>query len=159
MNKIYYKRQIATILTGWLGVGSLPGPKGTWGSLAALPFSWVIMNYSGREGLLLASIVCCVIGIFAVNNYVRFTKTKDPSFAVIDEVAGQWLTLIVLNQPSILGFAIGFMLFRLFDIVKPFPCRFLEKLPDGLGVMADDMMAGIYAGACLYGIQIFYPNV
>lgn len=153
--------QIHTInlLTSWFGAGSLKGPKGTWGSLAALPFAWIILTFLGSYGLFCASILCFFLGIFVVTSYVRRTKTKDPSFAVIDEVAGQWLTLVFLNQLSIIGFALGFILFRFFDITKPPPCRYLERLPDGVGVMADDMMAGLYAGTCLYGIQIFYPII
>lgn len=149
------KKVIIDGLTGWFGAGNLPGPKGTWGSLAALPFAWLILNLWGNIALLGASFVCFIVGVFVVTQYVRRTQTKDPSFAVIDEVAGQWLTLSVLMTPNILGFVIGFGLFRFFDILKPPPCKALEKLPEGLGVMADDMAAGIYAGICLYMIKLF----
>ncbi len=151
--------KIADILTSWFGAGSLPGPKGTWGSLFALPFAWIIFAYLGQGALFSASIICFIIGVIVVDNYVRRTNTKDPSFAVIDEVAGQWLTLVALNNLTIMGFCIGFFLFRLFDILKPPPCRQLENLPEGLGVMLDDMAAGIYAALCLYCLQFYVPDI
>ena len=151
--------KIVDTLTCWFGAGSLKGPRGTWGSLAALPFAWLIQYFFARDGLFIASIICFFVGVVVVDSYVRRTKTKDPSFAVIDEVAGQWLTLVVLNQFSFIGFTIGFFLFRFFDILKPPPCRKLEDLPDGLGVMADDMAAGAYAAVCLYIIQLYMPWV
>jgi phosphatidylglycerophosphatase A len=151
--------KLINILTCWFGAGALPGPKGTWGSLAALPFAWLIYYFFQNEGLFVASIICFFIGIIVVDFYVKRTKTKDPSFAVIDEVAGQWISLVVLNQATLVGFLIGFLFFRFFDILKPTPCRMLEKLPNGLGVMADDMVAGIYAAICLYVIQLYMPNI
>lgn len=151
--------KIADTLTCWFGAGRLKGPKGTWGSLAALPFAWAIMYLFGNSGLFVASIICFFVGIVAVDSYVKRTHTKDPSFAVIDEVAGQWLSLVVLNHLSIVGFVIGFFLFRFFDILKPPPCRKLEDLPDGLGVMADDMAAGVYTAMCLYFLQLYLPQI
>lgn len=151
--------KIADLLTGWFGTGNLLGPRGTWGSLVALPFAWIIFSYCGQGGLFSASMICFVIGVIAVDSYVRRTKTKDPSFAVIDEVAGQWLTLVFLNNLGLIGFSLGFFLFRIFDILKPPPCRYLESLPEGLGVMADDLMAGVYAGICLYIFQYYRPEI
>jgi phosphatidylglycerophosphatase A len=151
--------KIADMLTSWFGVGSLLGPRGTWGSLAALPFAWIIVSFFGNSGLFVASIVCFFVGIVAVDSYVKRTQTKDPSFAVIDEVAGQWLSLVVLHHLSLVGFCFGFFLFRFFDILKPPPCRKLEDLPDGLGVMADDMAAGVYTAVCLYSLQLYMPEI
>lgn len=153
MSKIAEK--IVDILTCWFGAGALPGPRGTWGSLAALPCAALIHIFMGKDALLVASFVCFFIGIIVVDAYVKRTQTKDPSFAVIDEVAGQWLTLVVLDKVSLMGYLIGFFLFRFFDILKPPPCRQLEALPGGLGVMIDDMAAGAYAAVCLYFIQLY----
>lgn len=151
--------KIVDILTSWFGVGRLEGPKGTWGSLAALPFAWFIMQHYGNAGLFAASIICFILGVIVVDNYVRRTKTTDPSFAVIDEVAGQWLTLVALDKMTVIGFCVGFFLFRFFDILKPPPCRQLEDLPEGLGVMTDDMAAGIFAAICLYILQYHKPEI
>ena len=91
-----------------------------------------------------------LIGIWAAGVEARSTNTKDPGQVVIDEVAGQWITLAgatTLNWKSLL---LGFVLFRLFDIWKPAPVRQLEKLPDGTGIVADDLMAGVYGAVVLY---------
>jgi len=149
--------KIVNCLTCWFGAGALPGPRGTWGSLAALPFAALIDYFFAKDGLFIATIICFFVGVIVVDLYVKRTQTKDPSFAVIDEVAGQWLTLVVLDSITISGYIIGFMLFRFFDILKPPPCKKLEALPNGLGVMADDMAAGTYAAICLYLIQLYAP--
>lgn len=149
---------VVDMLTSWFGAGSVIGPKGTWGSLLALPFAWVIFRHFGDGGLFVASMICTVVGVIVVDAYVRRTNIKDPSFAVIDEVAGQWLTLVVLNKLTLMGFCIGFLLFRFFDILKPPPCRQLEHLLEGLGVMLDDLAAGVYAGICLYALQYYKPE-
>lgn len=135
----------AHLLATWFSSGLLPGAPGTWGSLAALPFAALFLWVGGSTLLFAASILIYLVGIWASNRYAESIGKKDPGAVVIDEVAGQWLALVpVCLEP--VGFLIGFALFRTFDILKTWPANRLEQdLPGGLGIMSDDMVAGLYA--------------
>lgn len=151
------------------GVGYLPLAPGTWGSLVGIGFFallrdciiWLFANLErtkqwdmlqtvyGVLTLELAAVSCiAVIGIWAASRTERLSEKKDPGKVVVDEVAGQMIAL--LPVPLALGSVwwctiLAFILFRFFDIVKPYPARKLESLPGGLGIMADDLVAGVYA--------------
>jgi phosphatidylglycerophosphatase A len=143
----------AALLATWFGAGLLPVAPGTWGSLAALPFAWVIAGLGGRGALLAAALVAFAVGCWAAGEYERETGTKDPGAVVIDEVAGQWVTLAFVPL-SLWSTVLGFVLFRVADIVKPWPASLAERrLAGGLGVMADDIVAGAYAGLALLAID------
>ncbi|MGO9083993.1 MAG: phosphatidylglycerophosphatase A [Candidatus Sulfotelmatobacter sp.] len=144
----------ATPIATFFGIGRLrPGP-GTWGSAAAL-LLWAALAHALNPGLrtpvvIALAILITLIGIPAATQVARSSGSKDPQFVVIDEVAGQLIALIAVP----LGwktFLAGFILFRAFDIVKPPPVRQLEKLPEGTGIVLDDVAAGIYA---LVGMQL-----
>ncbi|HKW53658.1 MAG TPA: phosphatidylglycerophosphatase A [Stellaceae bacterium] len=140
----------AALLATWFGAGLLPWAPGTWGSLAALPFAWAIATLLGPAALVVAAAIMFVIGWWAAARVGRASGIADEGSIVIDEVAGQWLTLAVV-RPSPATYLLGFLLFRLFDITKPWPARTAERtIPGGLGVMADDIVAGIYAAVLLY---------
>ena len=136
-----------TLVATFFGAGRLrPGP-GTWGSLAAMLLWWLLASHvpaSLHVPVILALIVASTaIGIPAATLEARGCGEKDPSHVVIDEVAGQLVTLIacpILWKPLLAGF----ILFRAFDIVKPPPIRRLEKLPEGMGIVVDDLGAGVY---------------
>lgn len=147
-------RRINRIILSWFGSGYSPKAPGTAGSVAALPFAWVIASAWGATGLIVAGVIAFAIGWAAV---AATPEAKaDPGWVVIDEVAGQWLTLAVV-PPGIILYGIGFMLFRGFDIFKPWPIRTLERrIPGALGVMVDDVAAAVYAGLILYFVKIFY---
>lgn len=103
--------------------------------------------------LAIINIVLFALGVWASNRTCEKTGIKDPGIIVIDEVSGQFISLMplaLLPSLSIVGIAIGFVLFRLFDIFKPYPIRQLERLPGGLGVMADDALAGVYAAILVW---------
>jgi len=142
----------ATTVATFFGAGRLrPGP-GTWGSLATVLLWWLLAQqipptWQPMAAVLLA-IVAILVGIPAATRVCRASGVKDPQFVVIDEVAGQLITLIAvpLAWQSLLA---GFILFRGFDILKPPPVRQLEKLPEGFGIVLDDVGAGIYAAALL----------
>ena len=137
------------------GIGYLPKAPGTWGSLAALPFAWVIATMAGPAGLLTATAVVFVLGVWASGSFTRRTGRKDPGMIVIDEVAGQWLTLVVAPVDPYYYLA-GFVLFRIADITKPWPASWADrKLGGGLGVMLDDVFAGAYAAAVLFAAQLY----
>lgn len=145
----------ANLLATWFGVGYLPKAPGTWGSLAALPFAWVISATGGPIALLIAAAVALAIGIWAAEQLEKATQAKDPGHVVIDEVAGQWLTLVPIAPDPFL-YAIGFLLFRIADIFKPWPANWCDRrLSGGLGVMLDDIVAGAYAGIALMLIVEF----
>ncbi len=137
-------------LSTWFGAGLLPKIPGTWGSAAALPFAWAIAWYGGHWTLLPASFAAFGVGIWAAGVYSRRSGIKDAGPIVIDEVAGQWLTLAPFAFDPLNWFA-GFILFRAADIVKPWPASWADReVKGGFGVMLDDMFAGVYAGAALF---------
>jgi phosphatidylglycerophosphatase A len=134
----------------FFGAGLLKPAPGTWGSVAALLLwaAFAMGAHPPRLTLLLALIAGIVlsvaIGIPAATIAARESGRKDPGFVVIDEVAGQWIAL--QGCPADWKHAlIALVLFRLFDITKPFPARQLESLPDGWGIVFDDVAAGLYA--------------
>jgi phosphatidylglycerophosphatase A len=138
----------ATLTATFFGIGRLhPGP-GTWGS-AATVLLWAVAAYELPTPLrtplaiALAAFVT-LIGIPAATRVARASGGKDPQFVVIDEVAGQLIALIAVPL-AWKTFLAGFILFRAFDIVKPPPVRQLEKLPEGTGIVLDDVAAGIFA--------------
>jgi phosphatidylglycerophosphatase A len=138
----------ATLMATFFGAGRLrPGP-GTWGSLATALLWWLLASHlppSARIPVILLLIVIVVaVGIPAATLEARGCGKKDPSHVVIDEVAGQLVTLIAC--PIVWqGLLAGFILFRGFDILKPPPVRSLERLPEGTGIVVDDLGAGVYA--------------
>lgn len=135
----------AVWLSTWFGCGLAPFARGTWGSLAALPLAAISVWLGGTLALQIVSAALLAIGIAASDVYARLTGIKDPDEVVIDEVAGQCLTLLVVPLAP-LPYLAGFLLFRFFDVAKPFPIRWLERnLPGGWGIMLDDTGAAIYA--------------
>ena len=132
-------------LSEWLAtcfkIGHLPIAPGTWGSLAAVIGWWLWLQYLDPLVFIVLIITIFIIGVFATNIIIDHTGEKDPSRIVIDEVAGQWLGLLMLPDGA-LYIAAAFISFRLLDIIKPWPIRQLEKFPKGWGVMLDDMLAG-----------------
>ncbi len=139
------KRFAAYALATWFGVGYTPLAPGTAGTIAALPVWWPMR---GRPlALVSASIALAAAGIWAANEVVRRTKTKDPQIVVVDEVAGVLLALAAA-PPTWRGAAAAVVLFRVCDQLKPFPARRAERrLPGGWGVVLDDMAAGVWAAA------------
>ena len=133
------------------GAGYARYAPGTVGSILALPFAWLLAWSGGRFVLLLAGIAALAVGAWASELYVAQTKTFDPKECVIDELAGQWIAC-AFAPVSFTGFALAFVLFRLFDIWKPWPVRQAEHLHGGLGVMADDVVAALMAGAVLVAL-------
>lgn len=138
----------ATLVATVFGVGRIhPGP-GTWGS-AVTVVTWAALAYDLPPALqtpiaIGLAVLVTLIGIPAATRVARASGGKDPQFVVIDEVAGQLIALIAVPL-AWKTFLVGFILFRVFDIVKPPPVRQLERLPDGTGIVLDDVAAGIFA--------------
>lgn len=141
-----------TLLATWFGSGLARRAPGTWGSLAALPFAAVIHWLGGGWALLAASLLVFALGLAVSGVYARAGDDPDPGAVVIDEVAGQWLTLAPLCL-SWESYAFGFLLFRAFDISKLWPVSLVEaRFGGAFGIMADDMVAGLYAGLIGYAL-------
>jgi len=141
--------RIATQIATVLGVGRSPTAPGTAGSVVALPFAWAIAAFGGRFVLMLAAILVLGIGAWACEIYARANGRDDPSECVIDEVAGQWI-ICAFAPLSIAAYFLAFILFRIFDIVKPWPIRLVEqRVPGGLGIMADDVVAALMGSIIL----------
>jgi phosphatidylglycerophosphatase A len=136
-------------------VGHMRPAPGTWGSLAALPFAWIIITFTGFWGLLAFSIITFWVGLWATREDTRGKDDHDPSEIVIDEVAGQWIALLpvayganMMNVDVLAlwsGWIAAFALFRLFDITKPSLVGWADRRDDAMGVMLDDVIAGIFA--------------
>jgi phosphatidylglycerophosphatase A len=142
---IHIKRGAWWYIATWFGCGLSPVVSGTVGSLGALPFAYAIQVTFGNIALFTASLMIFFIGWWASNAYLRHTgRDDDPSEIVVDEVAGQWLLLSVLF-PTWQSYLVGFVLFRIFDIIKPWPVSVADRdIKGGLGVMFDDMLAALY---------------
>jgi phosphatidylglycerophosphatase A len=142
----------AMVVSTFFGIGRIhPGP-GTWGSAATVLLWWLLTRWLNPQWQpALACLLGCLVvavGIPAATRVSRAAALKDPQFVVIDEVAGQLITFIgaPVTWKSLL---LGFILFRGFDIVKPPPLRHLERLREGVGIVLDDVGAGLYALACM----------
>lgn len=137
------------VLIGTFGyVGYFPIAPGTAGSLAALLLYFPLRSAASPVLEAAAIVVVFAVGTWAASGTERALQRTDPGPVVIDEVLGMLITLAFLPV-SPAGIAAGFLLFRVFDVVKPYPAGRLERLPGGLGIMADDAMAGVYAHLAL----------
>ena len=141
------------LLCAWFGAGWLKPAPGTWGSAAALPLAWLLWDLGGHPALAGAMAVVFFVGWWASERIVRADGLEDPSWVVIDEVAGQWMVLL-FTPPSLVDYLIGFALFRLFDIWKPWPVSWADqKVKGGLGIMLDDIIAGLMGLAVMVLLQ------
>jgi len=141
----------ANAISTWFGCGYAPKAPGTVGSLAAIAIALLIERYSTWTPLSFAvlAVVVTLPGMWAAGETARHKQLKDPQLVVVDEVVGQWLALAGARTLNWKTWIAAFVLFRLFDIWKPWPVRQLERLPGGIGIVADDLMAGVYAALVL----------
>ena len=146
----------------WFKVGLWPKMPGTWGSLMAIPAAALLYFIFGVKGLMIATFIAFILGIVSSYFVLYSTLDSDPSFIVIDEVAGQWLVLCAAGN-DIHFWIVGFVLFRLFDILKPYPIKQIEtyfaegsQLSKATGIMVDDIAAAIYAIACLWALRLMF---
>jgi phosphatidylglycerophosphatase A len=139
--------RVATIVATGFGAGFSPIAPGTAGSLVGLALFWPL-HLAAPWVQVLVTVAAYFGGVAASTRLAQRLGRKDPGAAVVDEVVGMWLSLLFLPFTPATA-AAGFLLFRLFDVVKPFPARRFESLPGGWGIMTDDVMAGIYANLVL----------
>jgi phosphatidylglycerophosphatase A len=171
---------MSKLLCTWFGVGFLKPAPGTWGSLVAVIIAYLMVHLPyGWAILCVCAVLVTIIGARASTHYMRRSHTKhDPSEIVIDEVAGQWLTyaffygwliattgvqhesLALLSQVAISPYVLlaGFVLFRLFDILKPWPISLADRrIHGGFGVMFDDVLAALAASTLLFATYVMWP--
>jgi len=139
----------------WFGAGLLRPAPGTWGTLAALPFAWALHQLGGFTLLALATVAVFLLGWWVSDIQTRGSADPDPSEIVIDEVAGMWLALWPVSIGAQMmgadilrlwpGWVVAFLAFRLFDIWKPGPAGWADRLHTPLGLMLDDIIAGLFA--------------
>jgi len=151
----------ALLIATWFYSGLAPKAPGTMGSLAALPFAWVIIDRFGPIGLFAAIIIVFIAGLWASDVYMKETRKTDPGEIVIDEVAGQWiacLPIAAMTSTTAMSpgpFILAFVAFRVFDIYKPWPIKIFDKRHDAYGVMMDDVIAGFMASVFVIGFYIY----
>jgi len=141
---------ISRLLASFLYTGFIPKAPGTWGSLAGLIIWWFIPIEDVLFQITLILLVF-LLGVFVSEYIIRETGEADPQFIVIDEVAGIWLSLLLIPREWHY-FLIGFILFRIFDIAKPTVVDRAQRVRDGFGVMLDDMVAGIITLTIMIGL-------
>lgn len=136
----------AVLVATWFGAGLVRYAPGTMGSLVALPVGWLIHWAAGPAVLLAAAVAVFLAGWWATVRFIEGSEIPDPGAVVVDEVAGQWIVLAAA-PPGALYVALAFVLFRIFDIAKPWPVSWADRnLKGGFGVMADDVIAGVQGG-------------
>jgi phosphatidylglycerophosphatase A len=156
ISKLDLKKPYVWIAT-WFGTGFFrPGP-GTWGSAASIPVALIIYALFGLPGVVVGIALISIAGYFSAAKFTKAIGEDDSKMIVIDEAAGQWITLLpalYTGGLNIILVALAFILFRLFDIAKPWPISWLDRNVKGAaGVMLDDILAGIFAGILIMGLH------
>lgn len=160
---------MSRLIATFFGAGYLRPAPGTWGSLAALPVAWVIMQWAGFFGLLFCSVILFFVGVWATIEETKGKDDHDPSEIVVDEVVGQWIALMPVAYGANMmnidvlrlwpGWIAAFALFRLFDIWKPGPVGWADRRDDAVGVMLDDVIAGVLAAIGVIVLAGLYHGV
>ncbi len=165
--EVFGRAPVAATLATWFGVGLVPGPAGTWGSLAAVPLAEGAFRLGGLPGLIAFAVAATLVGIAASGRTSALRRDGDPHEVVIDEVAGQALAQLGLHAAfpalalDLRGWGLvflSFFLFRLLDVVKPGPIHRLQSLPGGAGIVLDDVAAGAVAGLAMAAVS-FVPGL
>jgi phosphatidylglycerophosphatase A len=146
---------LARVVATAFGSGYSPFAPGTAGSAVGLLLFWPMAAWPWPWQVAAAAALF-LVGSLAGGRVARHVGLKDPGIVVVDEVVGQWVTLAALPFTPVTA-ALGFLLFRTMDIVKPWPARDLERVPGGWGIMADDVAAGVYAHLALRVALLVWP--
>jgi phosphatidylglycerophosphatase A len=146
--RVGLKNRISLLFASGLGLGYLPGPTGTYGSALGLLIWWVAASWQEPVLECLIAAAFLIFSVPAASRAENLLHRDDPGEVVCDEVSGQLIALLFLPFSGTVALA-AFLLFRAFDIVKPYPVNRLELLPRGWGIVADDVMAGVYANVVL----------
>lgn len=152
MGKSSAASRVAYVLATWFGCGRSMVAPGTVGSLAAVALAALAQHFLRWPpwSMAVAAVALLPLAVWASHRAAADSRIEDPTFVVIDEVVGQWATLAGATASNWKALLAGFLLFRILDIWKPAPVRQLERLGGGVGIVADDVMAGIYGALVLY---------
>ena len=148
--------KLALAIATWFGCGYWPWAPGTAGSAGGVLVAWLLVRYAGWPpwALLLLMAACTPVALWAAGRTARIVGRKDPGLVVVDEVLGQWIALAAMHQWQWAWALAAFLLFRIFDIIKPWPVRQMEELPGGTGIVVDDLGAGAYAWIVMALLQL-----
>jgi len=146
--------KLALILSSCFGFGLIPVAQGTFGTLAGIPLAMALAHVGPMAAAYLLFFFV-LLSIWTSGRSARALEKDDPAEVVIDETAGLLLTLFLLPATGF-NLCLGFILFRLFDILKPFPIRRLEKVEGGAGIVLDDLLAGTYANLCIRFVTLVF---
>lgn len=146
---------LARMVAAGGGVGYVPVAAGTAASAVAALLGAAVLAWSAIALAVLA-LAAFAAGVWAVR---ALHANDDPGWVVIDEYAGQWIALLGLARPSVTGVLLAFVLFRVLDIGKPGPVGWADRRHDALGVMGDDVIAGVLAACVLWGVRLVWPGV
>lgn len=145
-------KTLAWVVATWFGCGRVPIAPGTMGTIGAVPLYLAAMHVGGRAAVAVAAVVVTLVGVWAASVVARQLGTEDPQIVVVDEVAGMLVTMLPASVVSWRAIGIGFCLFRLLDVVKPWPVRRFEALPSGWGIVMDDVAAGVLGAAVMFAL-------
>lgn len=150
-------KQVAVLIATVGGLGYAPIAPGTFGSAAGIAIYWLTRGWpmEWQIGLIL---LVTIVGIWASTVAAKHFGKEDPGFVVIDEVAGQLVTL-AFTGAGLTAMILAFFVFRVLDIIKPFPADRFERLHGGTGIMADDLMAGVYGCLIVHLAMRFVPGI
>lgn len=144
--------RVGWIIATWFGCGKVPKGPGTAGSLGAVPLYLLVAQF-GQLGVATAALVVTLVGVWAATVVARDLGVEDPQVVVVDEVAGVLVTMLPITHASWQALLAGLLLFRLFDIMKPWPIRKFEALPAGWGIVMDDVAAGIVSACFMAALR------
>jgi len=138
-----FKKSASLIIASFFGIGYLPPCPGTFGALGGALVFWFLLKSLSLPLQIFFTAILFLIGVFTSFQVSKISGNEDPEEVVIDEVVGMWLALI--GRHTLFEFFIAFVFFRIFDIKKPFYIAKVERIPNGWGIMLDDVLAGIYS--------------
>lgn len=144
----------SALIATFFGCGLIPFAPGTWGTIGGLFFVMFVLSFFGSSALPIALALICFLAIWSIDSIQKQTKTHDDSSIVIDEVAGLILAFILLPEITLKTGALAFLLFRAFDILKPWPISsFDANMKGAAGVLVDDLLAAFFAGLVIIGLD------
>ena len=145
---------VPRVLSTMFGIGYLPFAPGTWGSIAAF-LLWYSSPLPENQMVFLGlTVLVSIVGIWASQEFEKNSGEKDPSVVIIDEWAGQWIALLFIERSLLYG-GIALILFRIFDIIKPGPVKWADNKGGGIGIMGDDIIAGLISLIILQVVKIW----
>ena len=149
-NKVNSSLLISTLF----GLGYLSKFPGSLASFVTLPIFWVLSKFISHVNLVILLVIMTFLSFLIIHLTLKTINEKDPGYIVLDEFIGQFIALLFCNE-TFSAFIAAFVIFRIFDILKPFPISFFDKLNNSFGVLMDDIIAGLISGIIIYSFYAF----